>query len=107
MIVMRGIEGTGNIESTRNTAAILNLEWSSRSIRISGNPMEAGASSLPHPQALLAEAGGVGSLTAIRVIEGVPHLHPECRAAVTRVESDDLARFEGEGGLEGPEPGGP
>jgi hypothetical protein len=40
----------GNTESTQSIAAILNLEWSSRSIRISGYPMEAGASSTAVPR---------------------------------------------------------
>jgi hypothetical protein len=37
------------------------------------------------------------------VHERAPRVPPGRGAAVTRVESEDLARFEGEGGLEAPE----
>jgi hypothetical protein len=65
--------------------------------------MEASASTLAHTHVLLAYADAVGSVAAKCVIERAPHPHPGCRAAVTRVEPQDLARFEGEGGREAPE----
>ena len=69
--------------------------------------MKAGESKLAHPQIVLACAGAAGSLATITVAEGAPYSHSGCRAPVTRVEPEDLARFEGEGGLEAPEPAMP
>ena len=50
---------------------------------------------------------GPGSLPGGSVHERAPRLHPGRGAAVTRIEPDDLARFEGEGGREAPEPAAP
>ena len=66
--------------------------------------METGASTLTHTQMLLDYAGAVGGVAAICLTDWEPHPHPRSSAALTRVESEDLARFEGEGGLEAPEP---
>jgi hypothetical protein len=63
--------------------------------------MKVGASTLTHTQTLFAY---VGSVTPICMTDGAPHPHPGYRAALTRVEPEDLARFEGEGGLAAPEP---
>ena len=63
--------------------------------------MQAGASTVTHTQT---SAGAVGSVTAICLTEGAPPPHPARRAALTHVEPEDLASFEGEGGLEAPEP---
>jgi hypothetical protein len=62
--------------------------------------MEAGASTLAHTQLLLDLAGAVGMAKAVCVTERSPQ--PEYSAALTRVEPEDLTRFEGEGGLEAP-----
>ena len=56
---------------------------------------------------LLIDVGAIGSGTEPSVHERAPRLHPGQGAAVTRVEPDDLARFEGEGGREAPEPAAP
>ena len=66
--------------------------------------MEAGISTLTHTQLLFAYAGAVGGVTPMCVTDAALYPHPGGRAAVTRVESEELARFEGEGGLEAPEP---
>ena len=52
----------------------------------------------------LIDVEAIGSGTEPSAYERVPRLHPGAGAAVTRVEPEDLARFEGEGGLEAPEP---
>ncbi len=62
---------------------------------------------LNHTQALLPYAAAVGSVAATCVIERAPHPHSGYRAAVTRVEPQDLAKFEGEGGREARELGRP
>jgi hypothetical protein len=56
---------------------------------------------------LLADDEVVERLTGTRVTAGASHTHPGYRGAVTRVEPEDLARFEGEGGREAPEPAAP
>ena len=66
--------------------------------------METGESTATHPGILLARMGAVGSLAAIRLMEGAARPEPVCRVPMMRVEPEDLARFEGEGGLEAPEP---
>ena len=49
----------------------------------------------------------IGSGTEPSVHERASRLHPGHGAAVSRVEPEDLARFEGEGGLGTPEPAAP
>jgi hypothetical protein len=69
--------------------------------------MKAVASTVTRTQVPVAYAGAVRSLTAICATERAPHPHPGYRPAVTRVEPEDLTRFEGEGGPEAPEPDAP
>ena len=69
--------------------------------------MLSGASTGPHTQMLFAPAGVAAGVAAICVTDAGPCPHPGYRAAVTRVEPEDLARFEGEGGLAAPEPAMP
>ena len=69
--------------------------------------MEAGVSIRAHTQVVRVHAGTGGSVTTRRASEPAAHTPPEYRAALTRVEPEDLARFEGEGGLGEPEPAVP
>ena len=69
--------------------------------------MKAGVSTRTHTQVLLAHAGTIGSVTTRRASEPAAQSRPEYRTALTRVEPEDLARFEGEGGLGEPEPAEP
>lgn len=69
--------------------------------------MEAGTSAVTQTQVPVAYAGAVGRLPAICLTERAPHPQPGYRPAVARVEAEDLARFEGEGGPEAPEPAAP
>jgi hypothetical protein len=61
------------------------------------------APALSCKQVLLDYVGLVGSVTETNVNERSPRLRPGCRVALTIMELEDLARFEGEGGLEAPE----
>jgi len=65
--------------------------------------MEAGASTSSHTQMLFAYAGAVGGFAPICVTDAALYPHPGHGAAGTRIEPEELARFEGEGGLEAPE----
>ena len=56
---------------------------------------------------LLIDVGAIGSGTEPSVHERAPRLDPGQGVAVTRVEPEDLARFEGEGGPAVPEPVAP
>jgi hypothetical protein len=56
---------------------------------------------------LLIDVGAIGSGPEPSVLERGPRLHPGQGVAVRRVEPEDLARFEGEGGREAPEPARP
>ena len=56
---------------------------------------------------LLNDVKAIGCGTELSVPARAPHPHSGCRAAVTRVEPEDLASFEGEGGGEAPEPARP
>ena len=62
---------------------------------------------LKTPAAGSTSAGVVRCGTEFSVRAHAPHPRPGYRAAVTRVEAQDLARFEGEGGREAPEPARP
>jgi hypothetical protein len=63
--------------------------------------MEAGASQLTAPQ-VLDYAGAIGGVAEICLTEWAPHPQPGYSAGLTRAEL--LARFEGEAGLQAPEP---
>ena len=60
-----------------------------------------------HMPMLRSDVAALGTSTAPPVHEHARRLHPGHGAAATPIESEDLARFEGEGGLEAREPGGP
>jgi len=99
--------------ATHNTAIILNLEWTSASMRNSGDsnrdrdlmeaefqyePIRRWSGLTPEQVEVLQRGARVSPLA---------HTLPEYPAALTRVEPEDLARFEGEGGLGEPEPAVP
>ena len=55
-------------------------------------------------QISLIEVGTIDRGAEPSIHDHSSRLHPGQGAPVTRVEPEDLARFEGEGGLEAPEP---
>ena len=64
-----------NIERTQNIAVILNLEWTSGSMRSSGNAMEAGASTLTHtvePEELARFEGEGGRVPRLSSVSELP-----------------------------------
>jgi hypothetical protein len=64
--------------------------------------MEAGAATQTHTQMLLDYAEACGREPAICLAERTPQTGLEYNGWLTRVEPEDLTRFEGEGGLEAP-----
>lgn len=66
--------------------------------------MRAVASTLTHTQLPLDYTPGVGRVATSGAAERAAHLRSGDGPALTRVDPEDLARFEGEGGLEAPEP---
>jgi hypothetical protein len=57
-----------------------------------------------HTQVIVAYPAAVESIRVISSIERAPHPHARNGPAAVRVEPEELARFEGEGGLEAPGP---
>jgi hypothetical protein len=56
---------------------------------------------------LMIDVAGIENGTERWAHERARCIHPAQGAALTRVEPEDLARFEGEGGLEAPETAAP